>query len=182
MGSTTDEPAAVDKIVAPERPLLSMQQFEKRANEIMSDVAKGYYNYTDSTGETLCNARKFYDGIRLAPRILTGDLTNIDLSCTLLGQKADVPVIIAPTAFHVLAHKDGEVATARGAGRAGVTYSYNWWLSMRLAEEVLAEPGPKWLHLYIFEERHGVERILREAEELGCFTGIIVSGDRKLRV
>ena len=35
----------------------------------------------------------------------------------LLGEHVDFPVGASPTAFHCLAHPDGELATARGEGK-----------------------------------------------------------------
>src|SRR5262249_32799132 len=58
-------------------------------------------------------------GISLVPRVLCGKGTP-DLAMSLLGRPATMPVLIAPTAFHRLAHPDGECATARAAAAAGV--------------------------------------------------------------
>jgi 4-hydroxymandelate oxidase len=51
------------------------------------------------------------------------------------------PIIIAPTAFHRLAHVDGEVATARGATEAQCIYTYNWTYSTMPEEKVLQTNG-----------------------------------------
>jgi isopentenyl diphosphate isomerase/L-lactate dehydrogenase-like FMN-dependent dehydrogenase len=51
------------------------------------------------------------------------------------------PIIIAPTAFHRLAHVDGEVATARGATEAQCIYTYNWVYSTMPEENVLQTKG-----------------------------------------
>ena len=51
--------------------------------------------------------------LRLRPRVLR-NVSNIDMSTTILGHKIDFPVCVAPTALQKLAHPDGEVATARG--------------------------------------------------------------------
>ena len=51
--------------------------------------------------------------LRLRPRVLR-DVSNINMSTTILGNKIDFPVCVAPTALHKLAHPDGEVATAKG--------------------------------------------------------------------
>src|SRR5260370_17670219 len=55
--------------------------------------------------------------IGLVPRVLRGSgAPKLDL--TLLGCQSSMPVIIAPTAFHQLAHPTGERATARAAAAA----------------------------------------------------------------
>lgn len=51
--------------------------------------------------------------IRIRPRVLI-DIAERDLSCNILGINIDLPIAIAPTSYHKLAHFDGENATARG--------------------------------------------------------------------
>ena len=41
-------------------------------------------------------------------------VSDFDVSTDLLGEKVMFPVGISPTAFHCMAHTDGELATARG--------------------------------------------------------------------
>ena len=42
------------------------------------------------------------------------DVSHRDLSTSILGYPIDFPVCIASTGMHMLAHPDGEVATAQG--------------------------------------------------------------------
>ena len=42
------------------------------------------------------------------------DVSRIDTSTTILGERIDFPVCIAPTGMHKFAHPDGELATAKG--------------------------------------------------------------------
>jgi hypothetical protein len=51
--------------------------------------------------------------LRLLPRVLR-NVSSIDMSTSILGEKIEVPFCIAPTAMHKLAHPVGELATARG--------------------------------------------------------------------
>ncbi|XVF74275.1 hypothetical protein PTKIN_Ptkin13bG0097100 [Pterospermum kingtungense] len=60
---------------------------------------------------------------RIRPRILV-DVSKIDLSTTVLGYKISVPIMIAPTAMHKLAHPEGEVATARAAAACNTIMVY----------------------------------------------------------
>src|SRR5688500_17781586 len=67
---------------------------------------------------TLTDSVAAWDRIRLRPRVLR-DVGVVDLTTTVLGTHVSSPVMVAPTAFHKLAHADGEVATAQGAAAAG---------------------------------------------------------------
>lgn len=42
------------------------------------------------------------------------DVTNIDISTTILGEQISMPLGIAPTAYQRMAHPDGEIAIAKG--------------------------------------------------------------------
>ena len=50
---------------------------------------------------------------RLRPRALV-DISHIDLTQTVLGQRVSMPIGVAPTAMQKLATPDGECANARG--------------------------------------------------------------------
>ena len=50
---------------------------------------------------------------RLRPRVLR-DVSEVDLSCSVLGQALSMPLCAAATAMQRMAHADGETATARG--------------------------------------------------------------------
>ncbi|MGH3489010.1 MAG: NAD(P)-binding domain-containing protein, partial [Actinopolymorphaceae bacterium] len=73
----------------------------------------------------------------LVPRILSGaGLPSLDV--TVLGADMTMPVLLAPTAFHKLAHPDAERATARAAAAAGVTMIAAM-LSTIAVEDIAAE-------------------------------------------
>ena len=42
------------------------------------------------------------------------DVSNVSLKTTILGESISFPVCIAPSGMHMLAHPDGEMATAKG--------------------------------------------------------------------
>ena len=165
-------------------PPKSIKEFEAEAKKRLSPLGKIYFGYVDGEGLTAEACRHFFASIRLLPKILVGDLSDVDTSIEIFGQKLDMPVLIAPTAFHFLACEEGEVATARGAAEAGAGYCYNWMLSSRLCSDVVEEGrtasgdgGVKWLHLYMFEEKEMVEKAIKSAEATGAFSAIILTCD-----
>lgn len=58
----------------------------------------------------------------LNPRVCV-DVSKVDISTTVLGQKIEFPVCVAPTALHKLGHPDGEINTARAAAEFGIIYT-----------------------------------------------------------
>lgn len=165
-------------------PPKSINEFEAEAKKRLSLLGKIYFGYVDGEGLTAKACRAFFASIRLLPTILVGDLSDVDASIEIFGQKLDMPVLIAPTAFHFLACSEGEVATARGAAEAGAGYCYNWMMSSRLCSDVVEEGrtasgdgGVKWLHLYMFEEKELVEKAIKSAEATGSFSAIVLTCD-----
>jgi len=65
------------------------------------------------------------------------DVSRRDMSATLFRQKISLPILIAPTAFHKLAHPDGDLATVRAAGAEGTIMVLSS-LSTTLVEDVVA--------------------------------------------
>jgi isopentenyl diphosphate isomerase/L-lactate dehydrogenase-like FMN-dependent dehydrogenase len=186
------------------QPPLSILEFEEEAKLRASPLAKLYVNYYDGQGLTGIASRQFLQSIRLIPRILQGDLSEIDTELDLFesedsddesdkdgenpgapGTTLKLPVIIAPTAFHNLTCEDGEIATARACARAGAGYSYNWMLSSKSYLDVLKESasvsddgaGGMWLHMYMYEEREMVQESIRLAEATGAFSAIVLTCD-----
>jgi isopentenyl diphosphate isomerase/L-lactate dehydrogenase-like FMN-dependent dehydrogenase len=161
-------------------PPKSIAEFERVALQKMAPISKMYFQYFSDPNTTISRARDFFNSLRLVPRILQGDLTDVDTSITIFGQRLDMPVLVAPSAFHVLACPEGEVATARGAGAAGAGYCYNFMLSSKPYQDVVQEDGTKWLHLYMFKERELVEAAVRSAfqnDGTEQFSAIILTCD-----
>lgn len=85
--------------------------------------------------------------MRFLPRVLR-DVTDVDLSCELLGRRSEIPWGVAPTTLQRAVHPDGELAVAaatRDAGgvmvvssNAGTTFAdigatgVRWWLQAYL--------------------------------------------------
>jgi 4-hydroxymandelate oxidase len=96
------------------------------------------------------------------------DVTRVDTSCTVLGNKLPHPILLAPTSSHLLAHPDAETATARGAGEAK-TIMVASTLSNRSIEDICrAASGPIWFQLYVDDDRQAVQALIERAEAAGC--------------
>ena len=65
---------------------------------------------------TLRENREAFSRIRLMPKILV-DVSKIDTSTTVLGERIASPICIAPTAMQKMAHPEGECATSKAACR-----------------------------------------------------------------
>lgn len=54
----------------------------------------------------------------LVPRVLR-NVSTVDLSVRVLGEKLNMPICVAATAMQRMAHPDGETATAKGTKNIG---------------------------------------------------------------
>ena len=112
----------------------------------------------------------------LRPRVLTG-VDRIDLRTTILGTPVAAPFFVAPTAYQGLLCADGELATARAAGAAGLLAVYST-LSTRSLEEVAAAApdSPRWFQLYLQPEAGVARRLVERAERAG-YRAVVLTVD-----
>jgi 4-hydroxymandelate oxidase len=90
---------------------------------------------------------------QLHPHVLR-DVTRVGTATTVLGTSVASPVLIAPTAYHALAHAQGEAATARAAAGHGTVMIVSTLATTSLEDVAAAAPGaPRWFQLYVFADR-----------------------------
>lgn len=147
--------------------LINLFEFEVAACDRLSTMARDYYASGAHDEVTLRENRAAYDRLRLYYKTLV-DVSRRDLRASLLGAAVSMPVAIAPTAFHKLAHPEGELATARAAAKAGCLMVLST-LSTCSIEEVRAETaGPLWFQLYVYKDRGATRALIERAERAGC--------------
>src|SRR5689334_18151535 len=87
-------------------------------------------------------------------------------SCS--GEKCRTRFCSRATSTHMLANKEGEVATVRGAGGADATMVIST-LSNRSAEEISqTATKPIWFQLYVEDDRGVTKGLIQRAESAGC--------------
>src|SRR5262245_46422668 len=97
--------------------VVALSDFERLAHQRIEHTAWEYIESGAADEITLRWNREAFERIKLNPHVLH-DVGHLDTSVVVLGQKLAYPVMLAPSALHKLAHPEGEVATARGAGKA----------------------------------------------------------------
>jgi isopentenyl diphosphate isomerase/L-lactate dehydrogenase-like FMN-dependent dehydrogenase len=160
------------------RDLVSVFDYENAAREALPPVAYDYYASGANDEITLRENHAAYERIKLKPRVLL-DTSKRDLTTTVLGQTISMPIMVSPTAFHRMAHPEGEVATARAAAKAGTLMILST-LSTSSIEEVMSEAtGPVWFQLYVYKDREATLSLVRRAESAGC-TAIALTVDAQI--
>jgi len=157
---------------------LNLHELEAQAKAALSQLAWDYY--ASGADDERCVRRNVdaYEKILLHYRVLV-DVAHRDLSTTVLGERIALPIAVAPTAFHKLAHPDGELATVRGAGEAGTLFILSTLSNTAVEEVVAAATGPVWFQLYIYKDRGATEALVRRVEAAGC-RALVVTVDAPL--
>ena len=105
------------------------------------------------------------------------DVSEISTRTTVLGTELAVPFLVAPVAFQLLAHPDGEEGMARAAAAAGTVMCLSSLTSTRPAEVAAAAPqGRRWMQVYLFRDRGVTRAIVEEAAESG-FEALLLTVD-----
>ncbi|XP_073003705.1 glycolate oxidase 3 isoform X2 [Typha latifolia] len=112
---------------------------------------------------------------KFRPRVLI-DVSNIDMTTTVLGFKISMPIMIAPSAMQKMAHPEGELATARAASAAGTIMTLSSWSTCSVEEVNSTGPGIRFFQLYVYKDRSIVRQLLRRAERAG-FKAIALTVD-----
>lgn len=129
-----------------------------------------YDFYAAGSGEEVSaeEAARAWRAYRLLPRILR-DVSHVDTSVELLGAPLASPVLAAPSAFHLMARPEGEVATAEGVAKAGSLMVVSS-RSTRQIEDVAAavSPAPWWYQVYVLRDRDHTMRQIERAAAAGA--------------
>jgi len=129
---------------------------------------------------TLAENTNAFRRIGVLPPVLHG-VGQADLSTTVLGQKIDLPVMLAPVAGLKMFHPDGAQASARAARAAGTICAVSSSCFSSVEEVAAASDGPKWFQIYMPKDK-GVARSLVKRVEAAGFGAIVITvdlGERK---
>ncbi|HET9804817.1 MAG TPA: alpha-hydroxy acid oxidase [Candidatus Acidoferrum sp.] len=151
----------------PKPPLVSVSDFEAAAEAKMSAMAREYLQSGAADEITLRRNRAIYDSLLLKPRVLR-DVSRLDTSLTLFNEKMAHPLLLAPTAYQRLYHKDGELASAAGATRSETIFIASSFSTFTIEKIALRAKRSLWFQLYTPPDRAISEDLIKRAEGSGC--------------
>ena len=105
--------------------------------------------------------------IALRQRVLR-QVSDIDLSTTLFGQKLAMPVALAPIGLAGMNARRGEVQAARAAEVAGIPFTLSTVSACPLAEVSAGTTQPFWFQLYMIRDRAFMRDLLAQAKTAKC--------------
>lgn len=139
------------------------------------------FHYIDGGSDDEWSLRRntsAFDDYQLWPNYLN-DISKIDLSTTLFGQKINWPVFMAPTGMSRLFHHEAEPAVARAAQKSGTFYTLSTMGTTRI-EDIAAQGAGPWMYqIYILKDR-GITAELVERCKASKFQALCLTVDTAL--
>ncbi|MGH2428074.1 MAG: alpha-hydroxy acid oxidase [Candidatus Limnocylindria bacterium] len=174
----TDPEMTDPEMTEPVAPI-NLDEYQPMARSRLDPAAYDYYAGGAGDELTMADNRAAFGRLRLRPRVLV-NVARRSLRTAAFGVELAHPIIVAPTAFHALAHPEAELATATGAAAADALLTLSTISSRPMEEVAAAAPGaPRWFQLYTTWEREGVLALLDRAVSAG-YSAVVVTVDLPL--
>ena len=151
--------------VTPVAPTDYRKLAEKRLPRFLFDYIDGGANAEITLAANVDGFRN----IALRQRVMR-DVSTIDTSTILAGEKSAMPVILAPVGMAGMMARRGEAQAVRAANEVGVPFTLSTVGICDLAEVRSAASQPFWFQLYMMRDRGVVQELLARAESVGCTT------------
>jgi len=144
------------------------------------------FHYIDGGADdevTLKRNTESFNSCDLVPNVLS-DVSSVDLSTTVLGQKIDFPLFLSATAMHRLYHHHGERATAKAAEKMGTMFGISTMATTSIEDIGKLTNGPKLFQIYIHKDRGLTDNLIERCKQVGfnsvCLTvDTVVAGNRE---
>ena len=144
------------------------------------------FDYIDGAADDeLTKARNTaaFDDVDLVPNVLAG-VAEIDTSCTIMGRRSALPLVLSPTGLQRAFHWQGERAVARAAEKFGLWFGVSSLATVSIEDIAALVSTPKLFQLYVHKDR-GLNTSLIERCKAAGFDAIaltvdtIVAGNRE---
>jgi lactate 2-monooxygenase len=149
---------------------------EAKAMAAMDPKAANYVWAGAGTEDTVDANVEAFKRRRIVPRMLR-DVSERNLSTTVLGTAMPAPLLLAPIGVQAVVHPDGEPATARAAAAVGVPMIVS--TASHFSLEEVAEAGgeaPRWFQLYWPNDPELARSLVERAERAG-YGAIVLTVD-----
>jgi L-lactate dehydrogenase (cytochrome) len=165
------------------KPLLGFRSPFSRTDEVARAVTisqlrdigkaktpKAVFDYTDgAAGEELSYGRAYeaYRRLEFHPHVLR-DVSVVDTSIPIFGQKSALPFVFSPTGFTRMMHYQGEPAVAKVAAEFGIPYTLSTLGTTSIEELAAAAPETrKWFQLYLWRDKATRYELVQRAADAG---------------
>ena len=144
-------------------------------------VPKMFFQYADSgswTESTYDANEADFAKIKLRQRVLV-DMSDRSLETTMVGQKAAMPVALAPTGLTGMQHADGEMLAARAAEEFGIPFTLSTMSICSIEDIASVTKQPFWFQLYVMKDRDFVLNLIHRAKAAKC-SALVLTADLQI--
>jgi L-lactate dehydrogenase (cytochrome) len=141
-------------------------------------VPRAFFQYADHgsySQSTLRANRAGLEAIGLRQRVGI-DVSKRDLSTTIVGEPAALPLVLAPVGLCGMQIGDGEILACRAAQEAGIPFCLSTMSICSVEDVAAAVPAPFWFQLYLMRDRGFVREMVGRAAAAGC-SALVVTLD-----
>ena len=161
----------------------NFNDFRKLAKKKLPSPIFHYIDGGSDDEVTLNRNTSSFNDYDLLPNVLN-DVSNVDMSTTVLGQKINFPLFPSATSMHRLYHHEGERASAKAAEKMGTIFATSTMSTVSIEEIAKVNQGPKLFQLYIHKDRGLTDNLLERCRKSGfnsmCLTvDTVVAGNRE---
>jgi L-lactate dehydrogenase (cytochrome) len=133
-------------------------------------VPRAFFDYAEAGSyaqETLRANRADLERIKLCQRVLV-DVSQRDLTTSIIGEKVNLPLALAPIGLCGMQHGDGEILACRAAQAAGIPFTLST-MSICSIEDVAASVAkPFWFQVYVIKDRGFIRELIARAAAAKC--------------
>jgi len=165
--SSQDTADVPHKIIASVEEALNVFDFEPVARTIIPPAHWGYLATGVDDDLTLRANRSGFSRFQIRPRRLV-DVTKIDTSIELFGEKWKTPIVIAPVGGQRAFHSEGELATANAARTRGHLQILSTVSTTSIEDVMKARGAPVWYQLYPTPSLDITNALIKRAESAGA--------------
>ncbi|MGA6967024.1 MAG: alpha-hydroxy acid oxidase [Xanthobacteraceae bacterium] len=133
-------------------------------------VPRAFFAYAEAgsySQATLRSNREDLDRIKLRQRILV-DVSQRDLTTTIIGEPARLPIALAPIGLCGMQRGDGEILACRAAHAAGIPFTLSTMSICSIEDVAQAVGKPFWFQLYVMKDRGFIRSLIERAAAAKC--------------
>jgi len=133
-------------------------------------VPRAFFDYAEAgsySQQTLRANRDDLERIKLRQRVLV-DVSQRDLSTTILGEPARLPLALAPIGLCGMQRGDGEILSCRAAAAAGIPFTLSTMSICSIEDVAQAVGKPFWFQLYVMKDRGFIRALIERAAAARC--------------
>ncbi|HEX6398708.1 MAG TPA: alpha-hydroxy acid oxidase [Steroidobacteraceae bacterium] len=157
----------------------SIADLRERARRRLPRALFDYIDRGSYDERTWTRNRDDLRAITLRQRVMV-DVSNLDTSTMVLGDRWAFPLALAPTGLMGLFHREGEIQAARAARAAGIPLCLSTMSICPLEDVRAAFDGTLWFQLYVMRDRGLTDALIARAQAAGC-RALVVTLDLPLQ-